>query len=82
MMIQVSKEGWRRKEPESQPRERSQVIAKAISASTIAQDLCISTRDLHQLLFGLTMVAVQGGSQGSDSDHPPPKLRVVGGSSS
>jgi Zn-dependent peptidase ImmA (M78 family)/DNA-binding XRE family transcriptional regulator len=69
LFIQISQRGYRQKEPDSVPRETSQVLAKVFSAlrsegvgkSDIANELHLSTEDLDQMVFGLVLAAVKHG---------------------
>ena len=70
LFVEASKRGYRRREPNPVPRERSQVLAKVIdqlraegvSRHRIAQELCISTEDFDRLVFGLVLLPRTGGA--------------------
>lgn len=71
LCIEIAKRG-RANEPESAPRETSQVLPKALailhnegfSRKKIAQQLTIPPSELEQLLFGLVLAAIDGASKG------------------
>jgi Zn-dependent peptidase ImmA (M78 family) len=59
--MEISQKGWRKNEPNTIMRERSQIIDKVmallkeqgISKSTIANELNIDVSELNQFIFGL-----------------------------
>lgn len=69
--IQINKRGYRKKEPDSMPRETSQILAKAfaslrndgVSKSDIATELSVADRDIDEMVFGLILNAVSGTGQ-------------------
>ena len=71
--VQLSRLGYRRSEPDGIPRESSQVLAKVFRSlreggetpATIADAIGISTEELQAHVFGLTLVAVDGGAASS-----------------
>lgn len=71
--VQLSRLGYRRSEPNGIPRESSQVLAKVFRSlrgggetpATIADAIGISTEELQAHVFGLTLVAVDGGAASS-----------------
>ena len=66
LAIQINKRGYRKQEPDSMPRETSQVLAKAfaslrsegVSKSNIATELCIADEDIDEMVFGLILNTV------------------------
>lgn len=84
MQIEITATGYRTAEPEPiAVRETSQVLNKAlaslredgVSKADIARELCIYTRDLDAIIFGLTMTSVDG--EGGPGKPPATKLRLV-----
>jgi Zn-dependent peptidase ImmA (M78 family)/DNA-binding XRE family transcriptional regulator len=73
LFIELAGRGYRKSEPESVPRETSQVLDKVFSAlrregvrkADVARDLRISVTELDRLVFGLTLAGIQGGGKGS-----------------
>ena len=74
----------RTKEPNEIPRETSQVLPKVfsklydekVSRSDVAHSLSIPRAELEQLMFGLTITAIDGGGKGTSlAGHTP--LRLV-----
>jgi len=78
LFMQIAKRGYRKKEPESLPRETSQVLAKVFSAlrhegvgkASIAKELHISEADLNEMVFGLVLNTIK--SDGGKSTTPRP----------
>ena len=68
LAIQIAKHGYRKDEPESAPRETSQVLGKVlaglrdegISKAEIAGELHVTVGELDDLVFGLAVTGVQG----------------------
>lgn len=87
---EISRRGYRTREPDEAPRETSQVLAKVlmslhkegISRSDLARTLCILPSELEQLMFGLVMAGIEGGKP-RGNDNPPrsdgPNLTLVKG---
>jgi Zn-dependent peptidase ImmA (M78 family)/transcriptional regulator with XRE-family HTH domain len=75
LCIQIAKSGYRTKEPDEAPRETSQVLPKILASlhadgltrSRVAQLLAIPQSELEGLMFGLTMVGIEGGRKTSSS---------------
>ena len=71
-------------EPESDPRETSQVLAKVlqmlrsryIGVADIASSLNVSVRLIHRLLFGLTLTPLDGGGVSEARSGRPPLFAV------
>jgi Zn-dependent peptidase ImmA (M78 family)/DNA-binding XRE family transcriptional regulator len=86
LCIELSKQGWD-KEPDPMPKERSQVLSKVLTAlraeglrySSIARDLNLFSDELNALMFGLTIVAIEGGKQSisGNRDNSLRPLRLV-----
>lgn len=78
LCIEIAKRG-RNTEPEEAPRETSLVLPRVLAAlyedgfsrARIANELCISSAELEQLVFGLAMTGIEGGRQ-----QPPQQSRV------
>lgn len=87
LYVEISKRGYRTKEPEPMERETSQVLTKVfamlraegVGKATAAQEVGLSARELDRLLFGLTIVGLRGGNKEDGTRLPAvrPKLRVV-----
>jgi Zn-dependent peptidase ImmA (M78 family)/transcriptional regulator with XRE-family HTH domain len=81
LYIEMSKRGYRTKEPASMPRETSQVLNKVFTAlrkegvgkADIAKELRVHPRDLDQLVFNLAMVPIEG--EGRQSSVPTSRRR-------
>jgi Zn-dependent peptidase ImmA (M78 family) len=77
--------GYITNEPETDPRETSQVLAKVLavlrarnlSSADIAQDIHVSPDLVHKLFFGLTMTPVEGSGSPQPRQTTPPRLRLV-----
>ncbi len=75
LCIQIAQAGYRSEEPESLPRETSQVLAKVFAAlredgikrTDIAKELDVPVGEIDQLVFGLVLSAVPGNPR-IDSD--------------
>ena len=71
LAIQINKRGYRKHEPESMPRETSQILAKAfaslrsegVSKSNIATELRVDEKDIDEMVFGLILNSVGGNNQ-------------------
>ena len=88
LYTEISKRGYRTAEPNSAPRETSQILEKVVSAlraegisrEYLAKGLSISERELNDLMFGLILTVMKGGGHsGNDSEVPsiPPKLQSI-----
>jgi Zn-dependent peptidase ImmA (M78 family)/transcriptional regulator with XRE-family HTH domain len=81
LCVQFSERGYRKKEPEPMRPERSQVWDKVlallredgVTTSGLAQQLALSAADLEELVFGLTLVPVDGRGR---SARPPARPRL------
>lgn len=71
LYVELSKRGYTKREPEPEPHEASQLLAKAFSAlrdegitrQQVAKDICVHTTELDDLLLGLAFGRVDGGRQ-------------------
>jgi len=71
LCIQVARRGYRIHEPNSAPRESSQILPKVfaslrddgISRSQISKELFVPASEIDQLIFGLTMSSIEGGGK-------------------
>lgn len=85
LCMQIAKYGYRTREPNSAPRETSQVLAKVFEAlqaegigrSQIAKELFVPQTEIEQLIFGLTISSVEGGGRKTGNNNRP-KLQLVG----
>lgn len=83
--IQISEHGYRKNEPESAPRETSQLLKKVfealkqegVSRADVAQDLAISLDDLDSLIFGLLPFSRIAGGQSSEKPRQRSHLSLV-----
>jgi Zn-dependent peptidase ImmA (M78 family)/DNA-binding XRE family transcriptional regulator len=73
LCMEISKRGYRTKEPAPAQRETSQLLSKVfnelraegVGKASIARDLSIYEADLDGLIFGLTMTGLRGGGNTS-----------------
>jgi Zn-dependent peptidase ImmA (M78 family)/DNA-binding XRE family transcriptional regulator len=85
LYIEISKRGYRKREPEGAPRETSQVLAKIFAAlrdesvvkRDIAAQLHISPEEIEHLVFGLTLTGLTGASSPGTSSKTRGHLRAV-----
>jgi Zn-dependent peptidase ImmA (M78 family) len=83
LYIQISRNGYRTREPNPLPRETSQVLPKIFAAlredgctrSNVARTLCIPQSELEALMFGLTMAGIEGGGKSTPTRS---RLKLVG----
>ena len=89
LMVDMSKRGYRTKEPRGVQAETSQVLNKVFKAlrqqgvgrGEVARQLDIYPHDLDALVFGLAMLPLEG--KGSGTEEPRvPSLRLVKGKAS
>lgn len=87
LCIDISKRGYRKREPEEAPRETSQVLAKVFTAlrdegvgkRDIAAQLDISPEEIEDLVFGFTVRGLPSTSKdGRPSSKKLGELRLVG----
>ena len=70
LCIEIGQNGYRRKEPEGAPRERSQILATVFAAlreegvgkAAVAEQLQIDVDELDKLVFGLMITSLSGGT--------------------
>jgi len=86
VVIELAQRGYRKSEPDTCPREISQVFAKVaaslreegISKDQIAENLSVHVQDIEQLVFGLQLTGVSSEwSRNRGTQKPRPKLHVV-----
>ena len=86
LFVQISQRGYRKSEPESLPRETSQILAKVFAAlrdegvvkSDIAAELHVAEEDIDEMVFGLILNAVAGGDAPEiGKAREKPRLYVV-----
>ena len=85
LYIDASKNGYRSKEPKSVQRETSQVLEKildhlrtqGLSRREIAKAVHLNVDDVDRLIFGLVMLAQDGGNQRSSTPAGRSHLRLV-----
>jgi Zn-dependent peptidase ImmA (M78 family)/DNA-binding XRE family transcriptional regulator len=85
--VEMSKRGYRTKEPNGIPRETSQVLNKVFNAlrregvgkGDIANALAIYPPDLDALVFGLAMLPMSGEGHGGQAENAPARPRLVKG---
>ncbi|MQA89236.1 MAG: ImmA/IrrE family metallo-endopeptidase [Gemmatimonas sp.] len=85
LCIEIQKAGFRTSEPDSAPRETSQVFAKVFSAlreekvgkREVAARLGWTIDELESVVFGPGLVAMRGGDAASRVPTPKPSLRVL-----
>jgi Zn-dependent peptidase ImmA (M78 family)/DNA-binding XRE family transcriptional regulator len=83
--VELSSRGYRKKEPNSAPRETSQLLPKVFSAlrdesvskGDIAGELCVPAEELEQLVFGLAITGISNSGGPATSTRKPPQLRIV-----
>lgn len=83
LSVEISKRGWRTSDPDPCAREQSQLLEKVLaglrsqgrSRKEISDDLHLTEADIGELMFGLTMQALPGGSSSNNATRP--ELRVV-----
>ena len=83
--IELSKRGYRSREPDEAPRETSQLLPKvfgalrdeSVSKGDIASELHVSAEELEQLVFGLTLTGLSNSGGSGSSSRKPPQLSVV-----
>jgi Zn-dependent peptidase ImmA (M78 family)/DNA-binding XRE family transcriptional regulator len=84
LYIEISSRGYRKSEPDSAPREVSQVLHKVFTAlreekvnkHDIASALHVHAEDIDELVFGLALTALAGGRSTAGTGQRP-KLSVV-----
>jgi Zn-dependent peptidase ImmA (M78 family)/DNA-binding XRE family transcriptional regulator len=87
LCIEIARRGWRLSEPDSIPRETSQIFRKVFAVirhrgptarARFAKDLCLTVEELDSFVYGLVPVALDGGGGGpSHATQPGGSLRLV-----
>jgi Zn-dependent peptidase ImmA (M78 family)/DNA-binding XRE family transcriptional regulator len=86
LFVQISRRGYRKSEPESLPRETSQILGKVFTAlrkegvakSDIAAELHVADEELDEMVFGLVLNAVKkGAGQETKPARAKPDLHLV-----
>jgi Zn-dependent peptidase ImmA (M78 family)/DNA-binding XRE family transcriptional regulator len=86
LCMQISKNGWRTREPDGIPTETSQLLRKAfgilredgVTYSQLAADVRIAPDDLDSLVFHLALRPIDGGNGPAAPGHrQTPDLRLV-----
>jgi Zn-dependent peptidase ImmA (M78 family)/DNA-binding XRE family transcriptional regulator len=85
LCIELSKRGYRKREPAEGQRETSQILQKvfaalrseSISKGDIASELCVPVEELDQLVFGLALTGLSGGSRVTGRSSKAASLHVV-----
>ncbi len=85
LFTEISRHGYRRREPNAARGETSQVLAKVfgslrdegVTMSQVAKKLKIYPDDLNRAVFGLVLTPIIGGGRPDSEPHPGPELRVV-----
>lgn len=86
LCIQMSRLGYRSQEPQSMPREQSQLLRlafellkkKGIGRAQVASAIDVPLSEIDRLVFGLQMICVSGDRKRSSSASSP-QLRVIRG---
>jgi len=76
LFVQLSKQGFTKKEPEPADHETSQLLSKVFAAlreegvtrQQVARELCIQVSELEELLLGLTFGVIEGGQSFGEVD--------------
>ena len=84
LCIQIARRGYRLQEPNSAPRESSQILPKVFAAlredgvtrSQISKELSLPPSEIEQLIFGLTISSIDGGGK-STPRSAKAKLELV-----
>ncbi|MCW7536731.1 XRE family transcriptional regulator [Aquabacterium sp. A7-Y] len=87
LCIEIAQRGFRKKEPREAPRETSQMLAKVfaalreegVSKAIIADALAVHAEDLDQLVFGLAITALSGGTSNPLPSRKPSLQLIEGG---
>ena len=85
LCVQIAEHSYNRNEPNSEPREISQVLDKVISmlrdrgvgVADIARDLDVYPDEVKSLIFGLVLTATRGGNVQRISQHEPARLALL-----
>ena len=82
---EISRHGYRTREPNAARGETSQVLAKVfaslrddgITMKQVAKELRVYAGELNRAVFGLVLTPLIGGDHPASAPHPGPDLRVV-----
>lgn len=85
LCIELQKRGWRNKEPEEAPRERSQVWEKVfnmlrhekVGRLELADALAVPEQEISDLVFGLVTISVSPAQEPLYTTPPRAQLRVI-----
>lgn len=83
--IDLARRGYHINEPQSMPRETSQVLSKVfdnllregITKHDIARDLKVLPGEIEGLVFRLATISIDGKGAGQKSAKPKPNLKIV-----
>ncbi|HZR32721.1 MAG TPA: XRE family transcriptional regulator [Terriglobales bacterium] len=85
LSIQIAKRGYRTFEPDSAPRETSQLLPtmlselyrEGITRGALARALHLPPSELEEYMFGLTMTSIEGKGQDTSNRGKRPNLSLV-----
>lgn len=85
LSIQIARRGYRTFEPDSAPRETSQLLPtmfaelyrEGMSRAAVARVLHLPPSELEQLMFGLTMTSIEGKGNSVKNPNNKPALSLV-----
>ena len=85
LFTEISRHGYRRREPNPARGETSQVLAKVfaslrdegVTMSHVARELNIYPDELSRAVFGLVLTPITGGGHPDSKPHPEPQLGVI-----
>lgn len=85
LYVELSSRGYRKKEPDPSPRETSQILAKVFAAlrqenvtrSDIAEELDVGVEEIDQLVFGLALTGIGGGTPAGNTGPRRAALQIV-----
>jgi Zn-dependent peptidase ImmA (M78 family) len=85
LFTEISRHGYRRREPNPARGETSQVLAKVfaslrdegVTMSHVARELNIYPDELSRAVFGLVLTPIIGGGHPDSKPHPEPQLGVI-----
>lgn len=87
LCIEIAQRGYQKSEPNSAPRETSQIFQKVFAAlredgltrSDIAAELAVHVNELDELVFGLALTALPGDAQAPTRPRRPVLQVIEGG---
>jgi len=85
LYIEIGKRGYRKEEPNSSPRESSQLLRKVLESlrfegigkQEIADAISVRVKEVEELIFGLALTDVSQTGARIPSNTTPPKLRLI-----